>query len=80
MNWPNLFPQNTATYVNFLTHMAVFHSVYRRSYRESFFIPVGCLGWCKQYIHLLSAAAFAELSATFPKIVAAMFFFLLPNI
>lgn len=26
MNWPNLFPKNTAIYVSFLTYMAVFFS------------------------------------------------------
>lgn len=80
MNWPNPFPQNTAIYVSFLTHMAAISFIYQPSYLENFFIPAGCLGWWRQYMHLLSAAAFAELSATFPKIVAAIFFFLLPAI
>lgn len=80
MNCPNLLSKNTAICERFLTHMAVFSSVWRLSYRNNFFIPVGCFGWCRQNIHLLSAATFAELSATFPKIVAAIFFFLLPTI
>lgn len=79
MNWLNLFSKKTTIYASFLTHMAAFFRM-QLSYREIFLIPVGCLGWCRQYIHLLSAAAFAELSATFPIIVATMFFFLLPDI
>lgn len=80
VNWQNSFPKNTAIHMSFLTHMAALSSACQLSYLESFFIPAGCLGWCRQYMHLLSAAAFAELSATFPKIVAAIFFFLLPTI
>lgn len=75
VNWQNSFPKNTAIHMSFLTHMAAFSSVCQPSYLKSFFIPAGCLGWCRQYIHLLSAAAFAELSATFPKLLLQYFSF-----
>ena len=63
-----------------LTYMAVSSFVSQLTHLQNFLIPAGCLGWWKQYIHLLSAVAFAELSATFPKIAAVILFFLLPNI
>lgn len=74
-----LFPK-ILPYIWVLTYMAVFSSVCQLTYLENFLIPVGCLGWCRQYIHLLSAATFTELRATFSKIAAVKFFLLLPNI
>lgn len=72
--------KNTAIYMGFPIHMTVFPCVCQLTYLANCLIPAGCLGWCRQYIHLLPAAAFTELRATFSKIVAVIFFFLLPGI
>ena len=74
------FLKNTAIYMGFPIHMTVFPCVRQLTYLANCLIPAGCLGWCRQYIHLLPAAAFTELRATFSKIVAVIFFFLLPGI